>query len=397
MRFTYFLLLIISALFYVLYKGDLSFILFAFMAALPFMLFISIAVCASRLKVSVYCDDPSAERGKPAVIKVRLHNRTFLPISSCNILVSYKVSAPFESGDIQKYNAVIPLSAFDEETVSLSFTPEHCGTLDIYVRKIILHDLLEVTSMRRKIGFHKKITVLPRLFPINADIESNLVFSAESNTFSQDKPGDDPSEIFRLREYRDGDRHNRIHWKLSSRSENFIVKELSHPVGSKILLMTDFSGCKSAEDTDRILEAAAAVSNYLAENGTSHFWAVPYDGCNLYTAEITGTEGFYSEINKISSTSQKFELNSSTAYTIEIADSAFILNGEFSRVIVFSERSERAFSEELLNLCKEARLTIICTDISGADSEKSDENLSEAEIIYADAEKLSSDIKGFTI
>ncbi|MGN0675224.1 MAG: DUF58 domain-containing protein, partial [Oscillospiraceae bacterium] len=274
MKFTYILLMIISALFYVLYKGDLSFVLFAFMAALPFVLFISVVVCAVRLKFSVYCDEPSAERGKPAVIKIRLHNRTFLPISSCNILVSYKVSAPFENKAAQKYTAIVPLSAFDKETISLSFTPEHCGTLDIYIRKIILHDLLEITSVRRKIGFHKKITVLPRFFPINADIESNLVFSAESSTFSQDKPGDDPSEIFRLREYRDGDKHNRIHWKLSSRSENFIVKDLSHPVGSKILLMTDFSGCKSANDTDRILEAAAAVSNYLAENGTAHFLAV---------------------------------------------------------------------------------------------------------------------------
>ncbi|MGN0675704.1 MAG: hypothetical protein ACI4KG_08115, partial [Oscillospiraceae bacterium] len=127
------------------------------------------------------------------------------------------------------------------------------------------------------------------------------------------------------------------------------------------------------------------------------FLAVPYEGCNLYTAEITGIEGFYAEINKISSESQKFELNSSAAYTVAINDSTFILNGEFSRVIVFAEKYGRAFAEELSDLCREARLTIICTDISGAVSENDDAKYPEAEIIYADAEKLSSDIGEFTI
>ena len=37
----------------------------------------------------------------------------------------------------------------------------------------------------------------------------------ESDSYSTIKGGDDPSEVFAIREYREGDRLQRIHWKLS--------------------------------------------------------------------------------------------------------------------------------------------------------------------------------------
>ena len=57
---------------------------------------------------------------------------------------------------------------------------------------------------------------------------------------TQTKPGDDPSEIFNIREYHPGDAVSRIHWKLSSKSDILFIKEFGFPIEKKILLLAEY-------------------------------------------------------------------------------------------------------------------------------------------------------------
>ncbi len=329
MKFVYFLIILCSAVFYVLYMGDLSFYLLAFLLAMPVVLYAALAIGSAFLKIKVYCDSPVTERGKAAAIKINLYNRSFLPVSSCMVKIRYTVSAPFEEELPYVHTAYVPIGGRTSETVSLNFLPKHCGAISVTVRSVRLRDLMGITSVRKKVGFSTRITVLPAILPISQSIESNYIYSAESSVFSREKPGDDPSEIFMLREYRDGDRHNLIHWKLSGRSDNFIVRELSKPVGSRILIMADTGSCRSAEGADRVLEAAASVSCSLAESGAAHTFAVPCCGYSLRTSEITDTDSLCAELAEICRGVKELEYGSSIAYVTEITDSVFIANGGF--------------------------------------------------------------------
>ena len=394
MRLVYTIITVFSAVFYVLYKGDLSFYLLAFLIALPIILHIILAVGSAFLKIRVYCDSPVTERGKAASVKISVYNRSPLPVSSCSVKIRYKVSAPFEEELPFIHTAAVPLGGRTSETVSLNFLPKHCGAISISIKSVRLRDLMGLTSVRKKIGFSTQITVLPAVLPISAAVESNYVYSAESNVFSREKPGDDPSEIFMLREYRDGDRHNLIHWKLSGRSENFIVRELSKPVGSRLLIAADMGSCSSAEGADRVLDAAFSLSCSLAERGVAHTLALPCAGYGLRTAEISDADALYAEAAEVSRGIKELEWTSSIAYIIEISDSAYIVNSGFSRVIAVSERDGGAYADELSSVCGEARLTVICTSPRSLD-EETDKESSETEFIYADAEKLSSDDFGY--
>ena len=48
--------------------------------------------------------------------------------------------------------------------------------------------------------------------------------------------GDDPSEIYQVREYRERDSLKDIHWKLSAREEELMVKERGFPLGCVVLI-----------------------------------------------------------------------------------------------------------------------------------------------------------------
>ena len=55
-------------------------------------------------------------------------------------------------------------------------------------------------------------------------------FQADAQEFSQQRRGDDPPEIYQVREYRERDSLKDIHWKLSAREEELMVKRGDFPL-----------------------------------------------------------------------------------------------------------------------------------------------------------------------
>lgn len=394
MFITYIILTIFIGIFHILYKGDLSFIIFAFLFALPMVMFIILAVQVKLLQINVSSDNAVSERGKAALIRVILHNRSVLPIAACKISVKYRcvyMSDVSSKPSDEKYSITIPVKQRTVETVSLSLTPDHCGVVEFYIKNIKITDFLGFSFLFRKIGFADRIIVLPKAFPMNGSLENGIVSGSESNTFSAVKSGDDPSEIFQLREYRDGDRHNRIHWKLSSRSESFIVKELSQPVNSKILILCDFSGGSDAEQTDMIFDMAMTLSSFFIRNGTVHTLAAAFDDCTLFSADISNDNELYSAFTGLCTNIGKLDRSHGIAEISSIADNTMMIRNGFSHVLTITGTINKAVAGELSRLCGEARLTIFCTS-----SEIAGEDIGE-EIIYSSAEKLEENNFGLDL
>ena len=387
---TYLILVFFIGIFHILYKGNLSFILLIFLIALPVVMFIILLIQTKLLTVTISSDVAVTERGKPTVLRLTLHNRFFLPITACKISVRYVSRFAPDKSVTGKYSVIVPINHRDKETVALNFSAEHCGSVDVSIKNIVLCDFIGITRLYKKINYMESILVLPCVFPITAGMETSFVSDSDSNSFSQVKPGDDPSEIFQLREYRDGDRQNRIHWKLSSRSESFIVKELSLPISSKILILCDFSGCDdasrsdAASETDDILDMAATLSFFLAEKGTSHTVCAAENDLSLITSDINDTDDFYAAFGRLCSKISSLEFSTTIAEAASIADDTFIIGKGFSRILAVTSSVSKASADELSRLCGESKLTIFCTR-----PEKITEEVSSAEIICAQAEELS--------
>ena len=58
--------------------------------------------------------------------------------------------------------------------------------------------------------------ILPETFPVDVELQHTPDLpDIESDRYSPVRAGDDPSELFGLRDYREGDPLRNIHWKLS--------------------------------------------------------------------------------------------------------------------------------------------------------------------------------------
>lgn len=387
MRIFYFFMLAFSVAFHILYKGDLSFVLLAFMAVLPFVMLLITIVTAFMTDASAHFEQMSAPRGSSAVLKVTVRNRSIFPLSCCAVEIIYKSHIPFDSAVKNRYRLRTAIGGKSSEIFAFNISAEHCGTAEIYVKRLLLKDYLKIFSIPIKVQTVGKSISLPVIYPIRAEIESMPVSADESDTFSPYKPGDDPSEIFALREYREGDSNNRIHWKLSSRNDNFIVKELSLPVGCRLLIVTDFCGCKNASEIDRILDAAFSVSDFLSEHGTTHTMAYVRSDFTVKRTEIDTSDKRMLAATEICSELENTSTSASFAQAA-VSDDFFASRKAFSRVIIFTDNIDYTRTEELESLFGEACITVICT--GSPDSSEYDEKKCKVEIIYADAEKLGN-------
>lgn len=304
MRVLYLILLLGCWLFYVLYRDTLSLLTFAAVVIFPLISLIMLLITAFSAKLGVVCENRSGVCEKGSVIRFRVwvKNPSFLPAQS--VTLNFSVKNSFGGGE-KRLSAVVALPAFGSGGASAAVMSEHCGNIIFTPEYAVFHDLFRLFKIKRRLGKPVGICVLPRLSPTDEISENQAECHSDGAEFSVSVSGDDPSEIFDIREYRDGDPQNRILHKLSARYENLLVRELSQPADKRLYLFADsfFSGNTEEQlaECDRMLCALCSVSAAFLEDGTSFALHFSEGNSRLVTDEdswFSALSELYSEIGK---------------------------------------------------------------------------------------------------
>lgn len=112
----------------------------------------------------------------------------------------------------------------------------YCGRITASVDAITLMDYFGILPTRAEAAALARTTVLPELFPMEVTLLASPCY-AEDGTVA--RRGEDRSEMFQLREYRAGDDIRQIHWKLSAKTDELILREASQPESRELLLFWD--------------------------------------------------------------------------------------------------------------------------------------------------------------
>lgn len=174
------------------------------------------------------------------------------------------------TGEIQPFKV-----DFDSGEPCLFIESPHCGKLSVDIHKLCLKDPLGLFRRRKQLHSHASILILPNTFEPSIELQVPDAADLNSDEYSTLFSGDDPSELFGIRDYREGDPLRSIHWKLSEKYDRTIVKEMSRPVANAILLVLDNcpTSAFAAEAADRVCEALISVSQALADLYVSHHLA----------------------------------------------------------------------------------------------------------------------------
>ena len=270
----YLIFLMLSALIAIFFTTYSTVALIGMMIFVPAIMFVMLIFQRLRVSVSVDAKNPLAEKDdidKPAraAITMSVENANkILPITKGIAKVKYENTFSGEKG---KMKVRFSVDANKKRDRRILVPMNDCGNLAITVEKVRIYDYLSIFAWTIGRDFEtQNILVLPpvREMYLSRDKWYNET-TEDSDRFSIYKKGDDPSEIFDIREFNDGDKIQRIHWKLSSKVGSLMVKEGSLPLTKNINIIIDL--CVQGNEknvkrnTNLLVQGIYSISMYMIE------------------------------------------------------------------------------------------------------------------------------------
>lgn len=317
----YIFLFLVSILISILYLEFGAMALIGLVVTIPVFMFVFLLILRKRVSVAVDSKNPLAEKDaidKPAraVITLSVENRSRLfPVTKGIARVRYE--NPF-SGDKGKLKIRFSVDTGKKRDRRIPVIMDNCGNVAITVEKVRIYDYLNIFAWTIGKNFETQdVLVLPptKEMYLGKDKWYNET-SEDSDRFSVYKKGDDPSEIFDIRDYADGDKIQRIHWKLSSKTGNLMVKEGSLPLTKQIHIFIDL--CAKGDRAERnhkinlLVQGVYSIAMFMIEHGIpqAYIW---YDKKNGVIQEYSVEQEeelywMFQELFKSSITAKENEL-----------------------------------------------------------------------------------------
>ena len=193
---------------------------------------------------------------------------TFAPrrrfLAARSILVEVESRNDMFGVSVHKYLAFDLSDNQQEYTIDVPLI--WCGKVSFRCIAVRVRDMFGLFSADAR-PFGEICTVAyPRYVRVETELSSATVGATRNDGVMQNRKGSDASEMFDIRDYVPGDDVRTIHWKLSGKTDELIVRQASDPSHYNIALLPDFGRVRlDKPEAQEELNAAVAVSAAIGE------------------------------------------------------------------------------------------------------------------------------------
>lgn len=263
----------------ILYTLGLGFLIFLFVTQggfVPFLLLVVYVAAAlvsillslsNRGKVTVKLKTPGGlEQGQTGKIRLMAENVSWLAVP---MVVARLTVSDYLTGTSIDYDAKFPIAGASRNTAEVRIEDAEIGRLDVVINELYITDAFHLARFHLPANQHGSFLVEPPRIPVSIVMAEATELEGSSQKYSEFNPGHDVSEIFDHRAYTVGDSVRSIHWKLSSKFDDLIVKEYGKPVEFSVVLLAEL-----AESSPAALESCVSymvgISRRLLAHGLLH-------------------------------------------------------------------------------------------------------------------------------
>lgn len=239
------LALIGSLIFYIAYQKWFSFILLQVIVYFPLLSLVFSLRAMLRIRMEPVA---AAKIPKGSAETIRLN------VSSKHPLPPHK----------SKFRLIKPLTG---ESWTLKpgdkLPTDHCGGLRVGLHKPRVYDYLGLFGLRVRKTTTQTFLIMPEL--VSMDVPPDLTRYLAQRW--RPKPGGGYAENHEIRQFHPGDNLNQIHWKLSAKVGDLMLREPMEPERGLMLLTMDLRG--TAAELDEKLGRLLWLGNWLLERGSN--------------------------------------------------------------------------------------------------------------------------------
>lgn len=285
-KIVYLVILAITGYLTILFKQDTMQFILAIELVIPIVMWVSLQLMARKIEVEVIGEKQRIDKGQTWEVAVRVKNEGYFPLIAIRADLEY---CEVQTKRSHVYRVWGRAQGKNSTDIICKKREEYCGKVRINLKQVKVFDYLHLFSKKIVVPGHVEITVLPNLYMTDVIWNPRMHYnSMETEEYDDSRPGSDVSEIFQIREYQRGDTLQRVHWKLSAREDNLLVKDYSHPLGYLSAIYLDYGVGEKEKIThammDRMLEISLSLSFSMLTVGCPHYlvWYDPQGGMQRF-------------------------------------------------------------------------------------------------------------------
>ena len=228
---------------------------------------------AATLEADGELSGETVRRGDDVTLFLRMRHRGMIPIAP--LLLEFSDPSGSRNREIRLKNMPHRVQSF-----RLPVHAAHVGVFSVGLHACTVEDLLGL--VRKRIPLEKtdfKLLVLPNTF----DIDPLVLAPGDPGSELMARATEDLSAPSDIRSYQQGDAMKKIHWKLSVRKGELMVRKFDEPILQDVLILMDCSSPPTwghpqagADLRDALLETTASV--LTAQAATEHHFRLPLLG-----------------------------------------------------------------------------------------------------------------------
>lgn len=263
MKISWLVLEVVFAGFFLYFGSSAALVLAVAMVLVPLVTLPVNIWVRKKVKLTVSAE-PNLRKGSSGSFTLTVENPTAVPVFRMQCLLRTENQLNREEQRIP-VRTWLPLRG--KQAVTLQAGSDYCGRIKISAAKVTVYDCFGLIGISCPLDAAAYMTVQPDTFEMSVTMLPDSGIIDESEVYSEERPGNDMTETYQIREYVPGDSMRQIHWKLSNKFDRLIVRDPAMPVIQNVLVFWERTGeSGNPEAIDAQAEIIVSLCKSLLDN-----------------------------------------------------------------------------------------------------------------------------------
>ncbi len=228
------------------------------------------------------------EKGTHFEISIDVKNGFILPCVPLELVCDLPDE---DTGLVIEKKIFVTLSPFGKAKLSMNCMNRYRGKYRFRIKRISVFDPLRIIRAGKKCGSSLDAVFVPRRLNL-PDIFS--VPGSESSSAKMKSANDNKEDFSHVRDYIPGENVQLVHWKLTAKQDDLMIKQFDSINDRKALILCNFGSASEEHDAllcvDTIIETAAAFAKALLDEKINTF--VEFDEGDFDALKISSPSEF---------------------------------------------------------------------------------------------------------
>lgn len=270
----YLVIIILDVMMMWLFQSYLNFLLLIGLIILPIYSIYGVYKVKNAFGLQLLTPLEPMEKGNEFLLRVILHNPTWFPLLNATVKLEVENTFYREDGD---HFLNIPVRAKKDTEIQYPIVMDYSGRFCVNAKYIRFVDLLGICELKVDLTECADCLILPTGVLRNQEA-GMLYINGVTEAMESKEKGFDFSEVSGIREYIPGDKLQNIHWKLSVKKDELMVKERVNVSAMQLHVLVELFNDEQMR-ADAVLDLADSVTKSLVSQNLP--FTVYYYSSNL--------------------------------------------------------------------------------------------------------------------